>query len=158
MSGQKVRFRPYPYDVVEAVQAVWNGDLFDLIQRVDALANLKTREDFEPLMIAFKRVVRIIEGEPKEVEPKLFEHETEKELYRQFKEIAKKVRPMLLDKKYSDALSEMAKLKPVVDKFFDDVMVNVEDEKLRRNRHALLAEIRAMFQEFADFSKVVTAG
>jgi glycyl-tRNA synthetase beta chain len=109
-------------------------------------------------MIAFKRVVRIIEGEPGPVDVKLFEHETEKVLYAKFQEIEKIVRPLFREQKYAEALSEMAKLKPVVDKFFDDVMVNVEDSKLRRNRHALLAEIRAMFREFADFSKIVTAG
>ena len=55
-------------------------------------------------------------------------------------------------------VTELATLKPAVDKFFDEVRVNVEDAKVKANRHALLAEIRALFQEFADFSKVVTAG
>jgi len=159
---EKVIQGGYPYDVVDAILGVWNGEVADAYERVKALAELKKREDFEPLMIAFKRVVRIIEGEPGKVDPERFEHETEKALYREFKEIEKTVRRLLQNKAsatwLSEMLSEMAKLKPVVDKFFDDVMVNVEDKKLRENRHALLAEIRAMFREFADFSKVVTAG
>ena len=147
-----------PYDVVDAVLGAWNGQVTDAYERVRALSALKRRPDFEPLMIAFKRVVRIIEGEPGAVDPARFEHETEQALYQSFQEIETNVRPLIQAKKYSEALSEMAKLKPVVDQFFDDVMVNVADENLRRNRHALLAEIAAMFREFADFSKVVTAG
>jgi len=146
------------YNVVDAVLGAWNGQVADSYERMRALLALKRRVDFEPLMIAFKRVVRIIEGEPGAVDVKLFEHETEKALYQEFKQIEKQVRPLLQEQKYGEALSEMAKLKPIVDQFFDDVMVNVADENLRRNRHALLAEIRAMFWEFADFSKIVTAG
>ncbi|OGP58473.1 MAG: glycine--tRNA ligase subunit beta [Deltaproteobacteria bacterium RBG_13_61_14] len=147
-------------DVIAAVLSVWNGQVLDAWNRVLALWQFKNqhRADFDPLMIAFKRVVRIIEDEPGAVDPKLFEHETEKALYQEFKQIEKQVRPLLQEQKYGEALSEMAKLKPIVDQFFDDVMVNVADENLRRNRHALLAEIRAMFWEFADFSKIVTAG
>ena len=148
-----------PFDLVDSVLSVWDGNIPDASSRIRAMRDWKyASSNFDPLMVAFKRVVRIIEGEPGAVEAKLFEHETEKALYQTFKEIERKVRPLLAAKEYGQALSEMATMKPAVDKFFDEVRVNVEDAKLRANRHALLAEIRAMFQEFADFSKVVTAG
>jgi glycyl-tRNA synthetase beta chain len=148
-----------PFDLVDSVLSVWDGNIPDASRRIRAMRDWKyNSSNFDPLMVAFKRVVRIIEGEPGKVDQKLFEHETEKALYQTFKEIERKVRPLLAAKEYGQALSEIASLKPAVDKFFDDVMVNVEDKQLRANRHALLAEIRAMFREFADFSKVVTAG
>ncbi len=53
---------------------------------------------------------------------------------------------------YSGALSALAPLKLPVDRFFDDVMVNVEDPKLRGNRLALLARLRAQMNRVADLS------
>ena len=148
-----------PFDIVDSILSVWNGDVPDATKRIRAMRDWKyASKDFEPLMIAFKRVVRIIEGEPGPVKQDLFEHQTEKELYQGFKTIAENFRPLIRERKYAEALSELATLKPAVDKFFDEVRVNVEDAKVKANRHALLAEIRGLFQEFADFSKVVTAG
>jgi glycyl-tRNA synthetase beta subunit len=45
-----------------------------------------------------------------------------------------------------------------VDRFFDQVMVNVPDEELRLNRHALCATVAGLFKNIADFSRIVIAG
>jgi glycyl-tRNA synthetase beta chain len=55
---------------------------------------------------------------------------------------------------YTDALKSLAKLKVPVDAFFDGVMVNAEDVKLRNNRLALLAELHRMMNKVADLSKL----
>ena len=55
---------------------------------------------------------------------------------------------------YSAALSALAALREPVDSFFEQVMVNVDDEKLRLNRLALLASLRDATQLVADFSKI----
>ena len=56
------------------------------------------------------------------------------------------------------SLLEIAKLRPAVDKFFDKVMVMVDDDKLRANRLALLQTLVKEFSTIADFSEIVTEG
>ena len=55
---------------------------------------------------------------------------------------------------YNKIFSHILELKPIVDEFFDNVMVMVEDEKIKNNRIALLAEVAAVFGQFADFSRI----
>ena len=57
---------------------------------------------------------------------------------------------------YQETLNHIAQLRPVVDTFFDKVMVMAEDDKLRSNRLALLATMQRSFSEIADFSEIVT--
>ena len=59
---------------------------------------------------------------------------------------------------YEAALLEIAKLRPAVDKFFDKVMVMVDDDNLRANRLALLQTLVKEFSTIADFSEIVTEG
>ena len=59
---------------------------------------------------------------------------------------------------YEAALLEVAKLRPAIDRFFDKVMVMVEDDNLRANRLALLQTLVKEFSTIADFSEIVTEG
>jgi glycyl-tRNA synthetase beta chain len=59
---------------------------------------------------------------------------------------------------YEPALAEISKLRPAVDRFFDKVMVMVEDEHIRANRLALLQTLLENFSTIADFSEIVTEG
>ncbi len=58
--------------------------------------------------------------------------------------------------RYREALQEIAKLRPAVDRFFDDVMVMAEDEQIRKNRLTLLSGLLSEFSTIADFSEIVT--
>ncbi len=64
---------------------------------------------------------------------------------------------MLEQHEYTAALSELAKLRGVVDQFFDDVMVMADDTATMKNRLALLTELRALFLDVADVSKLAIA-
>jgi glycyl-tRNA synthetase beta chain len=64
------------------------------------------------------------------------------------------VRPLLDERRYTDALRELAALRAPVDRYFDDVMVMVDDEGTRNNRLALLGELRALFLDVADISRL----
>jgi glycyl-tRNA synthetase beta chain len=55
---------------------------------------------------------------------------------------------------YTSALKALASAKPVVDRFFDDVMVMVDDDALRANRLALLNRVAATMNRVADISKL----
>jgi glycyl-tRNA synthetase beta chain len=61
---------------------------------------------------------------------------------------------MLEARRYTDALSTLAKLRQPVDQFFDDVMVMADDMAVRNNRLALLSQMRALFLDVADISRL----
>ena len=56
------------------------------------------------------------------------------------------------------ALRRLSQLGPVIDAYFDAVLVNSDDEAVRDNRHAFLAAIFALFSQYADFSHIVESG
>jgi glycyl-tRNA synthetase beta chain len=109
-------------------------------------------------MIAFRRVMNIIEGQPGAVNTEIFQDESEAILYSEYTRIQHGVNPALARGDYDGALEIMAGLKPSVDRFFDQVMVNVDDAVVRLNRHALCAMVAEVFKTVADFSKIVIDG
>jgi glycyl-tRNA synthetase beta chain len=114
--------------------------------------------------VAFKRVVNIIRQardsntleEGCGVEKRLFEHESEIRLFSAYREVRQKVTDDLDRGSFYQALLDIASLKGSVDAFFDGVLVMAEDSGIRQNRLALLGRIAALFETFADFSKIST--
>jgi len=146
----------YEYDVIEAVLATKVDSFKNVREKAKALSELKQQDYFEPLAVAFRRVVSIIEGDVVgKVDPKLLQESGEKALYEKFQEIEKPVRVHLEARDYSKALAKIVEIKPAVDAFFDQVMVNVKDPALKANRMTLLAGIASLFSQIADFSKIV---
>jgi glycyl-tRNA synthetase beta chain len=90
----------------------------------------------------------------KEVNPNLFCEEPERNLYQSFLWAKDKIDNYLIQRDYRAVLSEMVKLKRVIDEFFDHVMVMVEEQAIRQNRLALLEKISKLFLRIADFSKL----
>jgi glycyl-tRNA synthetase beta chain len=148
----------YPYDIVDAVLSLYFDDLADSFERIKALQELKNQPDFKPLAIAFKRASNILNQSPPggEVVPSLFRDSVENTLFEAYKEIEEYVVKLISKKRYLDALTKMVQLRKPVDDFFDNVMVMAEDEKTRKNRLAILAEISGLFLKIADFSRIVT--
>jgi len=134
----------------ESVPEVWN--------RVNALEKLKGMPDFEPLAIAFKRVVNIIrkaEGfQGAVVDEKLFEHASERDLLAAFTNVKYLALAHLEKGRFEEGLLEIASLRDRVDGFFDGVLVMADDKGVRHNRLALLGIIAELFDKFADFSKL----
>ena len=146
----------FSYDVVDAVFSARFNDILDAVNKVKALSELKTLEYFEPLAIAFKRAANIIKenkyGSP---DPALFKEDAEKELYDSFNSIKSDVEKLVEEKMYLDAMKKIAEIRGSVDKFFDKVMVMVEDKSLRENRLNLLSNISKLYGELADFTKII---
>lgn len=132
------------------------GDLVDVRQRVRALHDFRASEQFESLVIASRRVANILRGMsyPEEVRPELFREPEEEDLYRTYLEVAERARPLLEGEDYGAALSLFVKMRPIIDRFFDEVLVMEEDEALRNNRLALLGSIWRLFREVADISRL----
>ncbi len=146
----------FEYDVIDAVLETEIVSLKDTQKKAAALADLKKQDYFEDLATAFKRVVRIIEGDvPGEVNQELLKEEAEQVLFRKFAGIKSTVERHIQEGEYSSALAKIAVIKGEVDDFFDHVMVNVEDAALKGNRMALLKSIAELFSPLADFSKIV---
>jgi glycyl-tRNA synthetase beta chain len=131
---------------------------------VAALDKLRRQADFEPLAMAFKRVVNILKkadrdpfrGGAGEVNAGLFEKDCEGALLDAYRGIKKSVGTKVHEGAFYEALLEIAELKSPVDAFFDGVMVMAEDEQVRENRMALLARLAGLFTGIADFSRLST--
>jgi len=148
--------RGIPPDLAEAVLSADFENVFDVGKRAEALKLFRKEPDFNELSIAFKRVVNIIpEGLAAEVNPRLFTEGAERALHGEALRLREEVNGFLARKDYLGALRRIATIKPIVDMFFEEVLVNVEEEEVRTNRHALLKEVADLFGKIADFRKII---
>ena len=147
-------------DVIAAIISTGADRVPDVWSRVKALQDLKGAPDFEPLAVAFKRVVNIIrkaeDVRDAAVDEALFQHATEKELLTAFKAVQQDALDHLNSGHFEAGLVAIASLRDSVDAFFDGVLVMAEEVDIRRNRLALLGAIAGLFNKFADFSKIST--
>jgi glycyl-tRNA synthetase beta chain len=144
-------------DAVDAVISRGIDDMLDMVLRIDALQQVKKEPDFEPLAIAFKRVVNILAGTISgTVSTKLFENPAESALHEKYLKIHDQVQSLMSSKNYRAALKLIATLRTEVDTFFDKVMVMTDNLSVRNNRLALLQEISSLFVNFADFTKLAS--
>lgn len=150
----------YQYDEVHAVFSAGADDLVDAQKRLAALKGIRKSKNFEPLTASFKRIRNIVEkanlkkGEPHDIDTALFENDAEKGLFAAVRATAGKVKEDKGAGKYREALEAIAALRPAVDRFFDEVMVMAENEAVKKNRLALLAELLREFTTVADFSEI----
>jgi glycyl-tRNA synthetase beta chain len=144
-----------PQDVVDAVLSASFDDPVDALARVRALADFRSREDFEPLAVAFKRIGNIIKGGVDEpVSETLFEAPCEGDLLAVLRQVESEFAALMEQGDYRAALQVVAGLRGPVDTFFEGVMVMAEDEKVRANRLALLTAVARVFRQIADFSRI----
>ena len=152
----------YSKDVISAVVNVSIDHVPNVWNRTGALEKLKAAPDFEPLAVAFKRVVNIIRKSAPEsaagnmggVDERLFEKECESALFAAYRDVKSKVSDNLEKGDFEQALLDIASLKNPVDAFFEGVLVMSDDKDIRNNRLALLGSISGLFALFADFSKI----
>ena len=146
----------YPHDAIDAVLSTGLSSIVDIRAKVSALSELKKQPYFEPLAIAFRRVVSILNDEAKgEVDPGLLNDAAEKNLFAVYLKVKEPVFQHIKNKEFSQALEKIVEIKPAVDGFFDEVMVMVDDVSLRTNRLHLLYQISGLFSELADFSRII---
>ena len=131
--------------------ASWS--ILRLSKKIDALKNILNSSDSKELFSTFKRVANIVKDvdidSDLSIDESLFESEAEKSLYKRYLEVT--------SKKYDDyesMLDSYFSLKSEIDRFFDNVMVNVEDEKIKTNRKNLIAQIYKSFRDIADIKEI----
>ena len=145
-------------ETFEAVLAREPVSLVDFDRRLAAVQTFARLEQAESLAAANKRIANILRqaGDPEglEVTTRRLDLEAEKSLHNALVNAREKVGPLLEHRRYAEILNELADLRDPVDRFFDDVMVMADDADLRDNRLALLSELRALFLDVADISRL----
>jgi glycyl-tRNA synthetase beta chain len=150
--------RGFKYDEITAVLAAGSDDLVDVEKRLQALQAVRPTENFEPLAASFKRIQNILKqanfapGAP--LDESLLEDGPERDLHKEFVEVSARVRGGL---DYLPALEAIATLRASVDRFFDKVLVNAPDARVRQNRLTLLNGLLTGFSTIADFSEIVVS-
>jgi glycyl-tRNA synthetase beta chain len=145
-------------ETLEAVMVRQPASLVDFDRRLAAVQTFARLEQAESLAAANKRIANILRkaGDPEglTVKKKLFEHDAERRLASAVASAREKVAPLLAARSYAESLNELADLKEPIDHYFDEVMVMADDEAVKNNRLALLGEIRALFLDVADISRL----
>jgi glycyl-tRNA synthetase beta chain len=151
------------HDLVDAVFALGGQDDFLLIvRRVEALGRFLDTDDGKNLMAGVKRAAnilrieekkdgRVFEGAP---DPALLVHPLEKHLWSTIQSTVADASLHLKREDFVTAMDSLSTLRSAVDAFFDKVLVNDDDAKVRENRLKLLNEIRAATRAVADFSRI----
>jgi len=143
-------------DVIQAVLAKKPSAPLDFEKRIKAVTFFGELPEAATLAAANKRVGNILAKFEGELYPQfnteLASEKAEQDLSNTFEQIKLKVEPLMADKNYQAALSELAQLKAPIDTFFDGVMVMSDDEAVKINRLTLLNQIRNSFLAIADIS------
>jgi len=143
-------------EVFFAVMAKSPTRPLDIHRRVQAVNDFSQLPEARNLASANKRVSNILSKQDSEVstavDASLLQESAEKALAEQLAQLSETLKPLIVDKDYSQILQGLAQLQQPVDDFFDQVMVMADDLALRQNRLAILSQLRELFLEVADVS------
>ncbi len=147
------------HDLIDAVLTRDSGDLLTVSRKARALQKLIETEDGTNLVAGYKRAANILSAEEKKgtsitdiVLPDLMRSEEEKALLENLEQVEQQAEQALKVEDFEAAMAHLANLRATIDNFFENVLVNDEDDKVRANRLALLARIRSATAVVADFS------
>ena len=180
--------KDFPYDWVDAVLAVAGDEPYDSYSRLSAFRELDKGEEFRLVAVGQKRVANITRNtrtpaghfhyyselalrsqghnthntrnthNTPSPDSSFFDHKEESNLWEKAERIRPDLESAIEKRDYKKALQLLLSLRPLIDKFFDEVFVMVADEKIRNNRLYLLAKVRDEFLKLADFSRIVVEG
>lgn len=140
-------------DIVNSVVNPEQLFVYKTYLKAKSISEMLKTSNIEHLIILHKRLKNIVkDSQPYMVSEELLEDEPEKILFEIFNESKEEIENLILKDDYIQACSKIAEMKPVVDSFFDNVMVMSKDKKLRNNRLALLQKINDILSKVADFS------
>ena len=143
---------------IEAVLAIDSGLINEIPKRLNAIKEFSQLPESKDLASANKRVGNILKKADfksvLKIDPALLKDIAEVNLYKTLDLVDAEARKEYLANNYSSSLKLLCKLKNPIDQFFNDVMVNVEDESLKMNRLALLEKLYSAMNLVADLSKL----
>jgi glycyl-tRNA synthetase beta chain len=148
----------FAYDeIAAAMEAGWASSLTDLVDRITALKAMRGEANFLSILDSAKRIANITAGHEtaSRIDPSKLESDIEKRLADLVGITTDQIEEMIAERDYKRALETFAALAPELETFFDEVMVMVEDEGVRRNRMALLRTVGNAVMKIADVTKIV---
>jgi glycyl-tRNA synthetase beta chain len=148
----------FAYDeIAAAMEAGWASSLTDLVDRITALKAMRGEANFLSILDSAKRIANITAGQEtaSRIDPSKLESDIEKRLADLVLLTHDQIEEMISERDYKRALETFAALAPELETFFDEVMVMVEDEGIRRNRMALLRTVGNAVMKIADVTKIV---
>jgi glycyl-tRNA synthetase beta chain len=158
---ERVRFaleqRGYPVEIVRAVTAAPDVAPLRARRLAEALQRMRTSEDFQALAVLFKRVKNIAKELPDvpALDRDALNEPAERALLAALDAARPRVEAAAAGADYTRAFTEIAALRPVVDRFFTEVFVMAEDARVRTARLTLMATLRDMILALADISEIV---
>jgi glycyl-tRNA synthetase beta chain len=145
-------------EMFDAVLDTRPASPLDFDQRLGALAAFLRLPDAAGLTAANKRIANILkkagEQPSPRVDPGLLTDATERQLAADIESLRQDVEPLVTARRYEEALTRLAALRPSVDAFFDQVLVMADDARVRANRLALLAALQRLFLHIANLSRL----
>ena len=153
-----LREQGYSAHEVDAVLALGVQRLADIPRRLEAVRAFAALPEAAALAAANKRIANILKKSAEPVEakadPALFSEPAESALWTDVGTVRRSADVLFEAGDYTSSLKALAALRTPVDKFFDDVMVNAEDPKVRANRLGLLATLHGVMNRVADLSRL----
>jgi glycyl-tRNA synthetase beta chain len=139
-------------NIYEAVLAVSPNSPLDFHNRIEALNEFTKSANSKSLIEANKRIANILKDSNEQLEklnPDILVEDSEKSLYKATESLSNELSG---SKNYKEIMKSLLNLKETIDSFFDNVMVNTEDEKVKSSRLALIRRVRHLFLSVADIS------
>ena len=149
----------YTSEEIESVLAQLPTPLYQVLPRLDAVRQFMREPEAAALCAANKRIGNILkksEGASAAIDTSVLVEPAEQALAKILAEIAPKAEQAFQSQDYTTALKQLAALRAPVDAFFESVMVNAEDPRLRANRLGLLASLSRAMNQVADISRLAT--
>jgi glycyl-tRNA synthetase beta chain len=153
-----LREQGYSAHEVDAVLALGVQRLAEIPRRLEAVRAFAALPEAAALAAANKRIANILKKSAEPVEakadPALFSEAAERALWQDVGTVRRAADVLFEAGDYTSSLKALAALRTPVDKFFDDVMVNADDPKVRANRLGLLATLHGVMNRVADLSRL----
>ncbi|MBA2651497.1 MAG: glycine--tRNA ligase subunit beta [Tatlockia sp.] len=147
-------------DLVMAVRARQDEWLYDFDKRIYALASFVKLSEAAALSAACKRVHNILQQASQEnglgtINESLLEEGAERSLFVHLLAVEKLIEPLYANADYGQILTQLASLREPVDAFFEQVMVMVDNQAVKKNRLLLLTRLQSLLQGVADISRIM---
>ena len=145
-------------DSISGVLSTEIDDIYDAYLKISAIDEFrkKNEELFSNLLLVFKRVKNIIKTSNNlDFDESILEEKAEIELYKMYNSIENEIKKLMKNRNYIQVFSSLSKLYEPLDNFFKEIMVMVDDDKLKNNRIALLSLVDKIFKNMLDFSSLI---
>jgi glycyl-tRNA synthetase beta chain len=147
----------FAYDeIAAAMEAGWMTSLTDVVDRISALKQIRNESNFLSVLDSAKRIANITAGHAStSVDERYLQEPAEKRLNDLAAAVTEQIDELAASRQYGMALESFAALAPELETFFNEVMVMVDDQDLRKNRMSLLRKVGGAAMKIADVTKIV---